>query len=318
MLNQLDRLRVIDLCLRDKTRTNSWQSLAQACADYSKEKTGKYHEVCRRTIMRDIALMRSGRLGYEAPIAYNKELGYHYTDADFSIHKIKLSKKNINMLTEAFHLLRQLTNNEKLFSIHKSLFLFEQILHLEIDPHAKPTIYFERSLNEPGQKWLDTVFKYTLAKQTMYIKYKPFESDITSHILSPAFIKEYNNRWYLYGFDHDKNHIVNLSLDRFLEVRDSLQPYYIPEDFDHDSWFMNLYGVTRTANQEPILIRFNTTKLLASYLDTKPIHPKQKKVFENDDMATYELYLYDNYEIRSKLRSFGSDLKIISPEDWTF
>jgi predicted DNA-binding transcriptional regulator YafY len=310
----LERIRVIDLCLRDKSRVNSWKSLAESCADYSKEMTGKYKEVSRRTIMADIALMRSGKLGYEAPIDHSKERGYYYTIPDFTIHKINLSKKNIKALSEAFRLLKQLTNNERLFSIHKSLSLLEQVLHLEIDPQSSSVIYFEHSLNEPGQKWLDSIFEYTLEKKVIRIKYKAFTGEQTQHLVSPAFIKEYNNRWYLYGYDHERKHIINLSLDRFSEITPSIQSWYVPDGFNHESWFEHLYGVTKPTNKQPVKIVFKTTRLLASYMDTKPIHHLQKKIAEDDVSATYELYLYDNYEIRSKLRSFGSDLEVVAPE----
>lgn len=316
MTDRIERLRIIDMCLRDKSKINNWQNLARACADYFAEKTGSNREVSRRTIMGDISLMRSGRLGYEAPIDYNRQRGYYYTDDNFSIHKLRLAKKDIESLTEAFRILKQITSNEKLFKINQSLKLLEKILHMEIDPNAKPIIIFERSLNEEGIKWLDVFYENIIAKKTLCIKYQAFFDNMTTHLLAPAFLKEYNNRWYVFGYDFEKKTITNLALDRVKDVKPSLQKYFLPQDFDHDSWCNNLFGVTRYANKNPIIIRFETSSTLTPYMDTKPIHASQKKVNQNDDKSIYEIYVYDNYEIRSKLLSFGKDLKVLSPVDF--
>lgn len=314
MTNRIERLRIIDMCLRDKSRLNTWQNLARACADYFEEKTGKYQEVSRRTIMGDIALMRSGRLGYEAPIDYNRHRGYYYTDDNFSIHKLSLSGKKIKVLTEAISILKQITSNERLFKIHECLVFLEKILHMKIDPNEQPVIYFERSLNEKGINWLDVFFENIIAKRTLVIKYQAFFEDMTSHVFSPAFLKEYNNRWYVFGYDFKKKTIINLALDRVKEVRHSVQEYFLPKDFSHDEWCKNLFGVTRMADAEPLSIRFETSETLTPYMDTKPIHTSQKKINQQDGKSVYELYVYDNYEIRSKLLSFGKDLKVLSPD----
>jgi predicted DNA-binding transcriptional regulator YafY len=314
MTEQYNRIRILDRCFRDKSRVYGWKEIAKACAEDQAVTHGEYKEVSRRTIMADIALMRSGKLGFTAPIEYNPKEGYHYGIEKFSIYQNKLSSYQMKMFHNAFSVLKQLTNNEKLFSLNKSLNILEQSLNMQLGDDFQPAIYFEHSLNEPGQRWLDTALEYILNKKTMKLLYKAFADDETLHFFSPVFIKEYNNRWYVYGFDHDREMVVNLALDRVQEIDPSIQHYITPEGFDHDTWFEHLYGVTKPAGEKPVLIGFKTTKLLSAYMDTKPIHKTQQKIRETDDFAEYTLHVYNNYEIRSKLMSFGADLEVLYPE----
>jgi len=307
------RYNVIDRCLRDKNRKWGWEDLAHVIAQELSEFHGIHKLPSRRTVMGDIFAMRSGVLGYIAPIIHSRSEGYQYAHPGFTIHQVALPSGLVSDLKESLHLLLQLTNNEKLVRIHDSLWRIREYLHITSETSFEPAIYFEHSLNEPGQRWLDVIYEYVRKKSPVLIVYKPFNEAVISHVISPAFIKEYNNRWYIFGYHYQMDKIVNLSLDRILDIQPSIREYFLPPDFSHDSWFRNMYGVTRPDNAEPVSIVFRTTALLSDYLDTKPIHPGQQKL-ETDQAgwSIYSLELYDNYEIRSKLRSFGKDLEVMS------
>lgn len=304
------RYHVIDKCLRNKEKTYQWKDLSEAVTDHFRE-YNKDIQPSRRTIMGDISAMRSGRLGYEAPIIYDLETGYRYAHPKFSIHHVNLSPTLLDDLSQSISLLHQLTHNEHLTKLSQSLVKISETLRIDLDPTRLPIIYFEHSLNEPGQKWLDTVYMHTQNKQTLLIDYQPFNQEARVHFLSPAFIKEYNNRWYIFGYDHDHDRITNLALDRIVSVKKSLKPYYLPEDFDHDTYFEGLFGVTKPEGTTPMTLLFDTTLALSAYMDTKPIHISQKRLTVSEDKVRYSLHVYDNYEIRSKLRSFGEDLVVV-------
>ena len=311
------RYQVIDRRLRDPDAINHWSDLADACGQASHEWLGEYLVPSKRTIGYDIQRMRSGALGYHAPIEYDHQMGYYYTNRQFSIFNVPLSSALLDEVKESIMMLQQLTQNTNLLSLRQSLSVLEEKLNLRIDHLRKPLIYLENSLNDAGQKWLDEVYRYTKNKLTMSIQYIPFDQAAVYHILSPAFIKEFNNRWYIFGYEHQLKIIVNLGLDRIFSIKPSLQPFYLPESFNHDDWFENLYGVTKPSDgSPPVMIIFETSKSLAFYMDTKPIHPSQQKLHESSQGTKYGICVYDNYEIRSKLRSFGDDLVIISPDSW--
>lgn len=306
------RYNIIDQCIRDTSRTWHAKEIEDAVADGLLEH-GITKAPSKRTVMGDIAVMKSGILGYSAPIIHTKERGYHYVNPKFSIHHIHLPSQLIEDLKQGIALVQQLTQNEKLHRLSASVTRMKEYLQMDQNDHHKPIIYFEHSLNEPGQKWLDTVYEFIISKTSLRVKYAPFEGTEVDHVLAPAIIKEYNNRWYVFGYHFEMKKIVNLALDRITSIQPSIRPYEIPMGFDHDKYFRHLFGVTIPDDAIPIKIRFSTTGLLSKYMITKPIHNTQIYI-ECDMSHVFEIEVYDNYEIRSKLRSFGSDLVILSPQ----
>jgi predicted DNA-binding transcriptional regulator YafY len=317
-LQAIIRYNIIDKCIRDTTRVWQWHDLALAISDALKDQKNIDRLPSKRTIMGDIAAMRSGELGYTAPIIHSKETGYRYANPRFSIHNVVMPPTLISDLKEGISLIQQLTKNEKLDHITSSLTRICEYLHIAYEHEYTPVIYFEHSLNEPGQRWLDKVYEYICNKKTICVRYQPFGQEERIHFIAPAFIKEYNKRWYLFGYDFDKDKIINLALDRFLDIQLSLKPYYIPENFSYEAHFKHLYGVTLPDDTDPIKIIFTTDIPLMYYMDTKPIHPSQSKIDQTDTAAVYELFVYDNYEIRSKLKSFGGVLQVIDPPEFDF
>ena len=71
-LHALVRYRTIDDCLTKRYRRWTWQDLAEACAEKIYEYEGIEAVPSRRTIMYDIQYMRDGKLGYYAPIVYDR------------------------------------------------------------------------------------------------------------------------------------------------------------------------------------------------------------------------------------------------------
>ena len=64
----LIRISTIDKCLQNHYRRWTINDLIDACTDALSEFEGRSNPVSRRTFQNDLALMRSDRLGYNAPI----------------------------------------------------------------------------------------------------------------------------------------------------------------------------------------------------------------------------------------------------------
>lgn len=72
-LHALIRYRTIDRCLRNIDQSWSWEELAESCSQALADQMKIEKDISRRTIMYDINYMRSGKLGYEAPIEYDRK-----------------------------------------------------------------------------------------------------------------------------------------------------------------------------------------------------------------------------------------------------
>lgn len=66
--NALIRYKTIDNCLRNRYRRWTLDDLVEACSDALYDMEGITKGVCARTVQMDIQIMRSDKLGYNAPI----------------------------------------------------------------------------------------------------------------------------------------------------------------------------------------------------------------------------------------------------------
>nr|HPN72161.1 WYL domain-containing protein [Saprospiraceae bacterium] len=97
-------------------------------------------------------------------------------------------------------------------------------------------------------------------------------------------------------------------------IKPSLQAFVTAKENEISNHFNYLFGVTIFDGISPQKVVFKTTTQLSKYMDTKPIHPTQiKSLMEGKNDVYYELNVYINYEIISKLLSFGDDLEVMSP-----
>ena len=106
--NALIRYRTIDNCLRNRFRKWTLNDLIDACSDALYEYEGIDKGVSRRTVQADIQVMRSDKLGYNAPIIVLEKKYYTYEEKEYSITNIPLTQQDLGKLSEAVEMLKQL------------------------------------------------------------------------------------------------------------------------------------------------------------------------------------------------------------------
>ena len=103
--NALIRYKTIDRCLRNRYRRWTLDDLVDACCDALYDMEGITKGVCARTVQMDIQIMRSDKLGYNAPIVVYDKIYYTYADPDYSITEMPLSMDDCLLIKEAITLL---------------------------------------------------------------------------------------------------------------------------------------------------------------------------------------------------------------------
>ena len=103
--NALIRYKTIDRCLRNRYRRWTLDDLVDACCDALFDMEGIAKGVCARTVQMDIQIMRSDKLGYNAPIEVYDKIYYTYADPDYSITEMPLSMDDCLLIKEAIALL---------------------------------------------------------------------------------------------------------------------------------------------------------------------------------------------------------------------
>ncbi len=121
--NALIRYKTIDACLRNRYRRWTLDDLVDACSDALYEMEGITQGVSVRTVQMDIQIMRSDKLGYNAPIEVYDRIYYRYADPDYSITDMPLSIDDCRLIKRAITLLanKSKSDNEETVKVLRKL-----------------------------------------------------------------------------------------------------------------------------------------------------------------------------------------------------
>jgi predicted DNA-binding transcriptional regulator YafY len=315
-LHALIRYRIIDQCLRRKGKLWTWQSLAEACGEALREFIDSdLPDPSRRTVFQDIETMKSGKLGYEAPILFDRKKGsYKYTDPAFSISNTPLTSDDITELHHALVILKQFSGFKHMEGVENIITKLEHTLNLK-GGKSKDIIRFDHPIDAPGQKWLDSIYRLAHSEQTIHLHYQPFIFDAPMlTVVSPYLLKEYNNRWFLIGYDHTDQRIYNFALDRIVSLHPAGEIFFLAPDFHADSYFKDIIGVSIPDDRQIHEVVLEVSAEQAKYVLTKPLHPSQKVIRETPGHTVFSFALMLNYELESLILSFGERARVLAPE----
>lgn len=85
----------------------------EACSEALYDMEGITKGVCARTVQMDIQIMRSDKLGYNAPIEVYDRIYYRYADPDYSITEMPLSLEDCKLIKQAILLLDKENKTDK-------------------------------------------------------------------------------------------------------------------------------------------------------------------------------------------------------------
>lgn len=313
--NALIRYKTIDNCLRRRHVKWTLDDLITACSDALYEYTGVDKIISRRTIQLDIQMMRSGSLGAPAPIEVYENRYYRYKDPDYSFTDSPLTDDDLKLMGDTVEMLRQFGGFSAFAGMEDVLGRLED--HVSSMRHKRrPVILLEKNDDLRGLKYIEPLYKAIIAKTPVKIIYKSFKSrDMQKFIFSPYFLKEFRNRWFVYGWKKGAGMIFNLALDRIHEMGAAPgEDYQENTVIDPDTFFDNLIGVTKNINDKAHKVRFWAAPGQVPYIETKPLHKSQFVVQRNEDgSAIFQMEVVLNYELEKDLLGFGEGVKVLAP-----
>mgnify|MGYP003550157750 FL=1 len=106
--NALIRYKTIDKCLRNRYRRWTIEDLVDACSDALYDMEGIAKGVSMRTVQGDIQIMRSDKLGYNAPIEVYDNKFYRYADPEYSINENPLNAEDYALVEKAVCLIGEM------------------------------------------------------------------------------------------------------------------------------------------------------------------------------------------------------------------
>jgi len=256
--------------------------------------------------------MRSDKLGYNAPIEVYDHKYYRYSDRNYSIMNLPLSHNDIETMTEAVNLLRQFEDFDHFSEMSDVVSRLQD--NLAIARGRKKIVDFERNSNLKGLRYLNPLYNHIARRETIKIEYQSFSARKPyAYTVFPHLLKEYRNRWFLFC-TNTKGMLYNFALDRILSIQaEPDTPYKSNPDFDPDTYFNDLIGVTKWGNATEIT--FWASREQALYIATKPIHPSQKIIQDKtkDGSKVFSVIVEPNWEFFSLMLGFGPGVRILSP-----
>ena len=143
--------------------------------------------------------------------------------------------------------------------------------------NIQSSVGFEQSPFLKGLNHFSGIFNAIQHERALIIAYQGYRQESPIRvILHPWYLKQYNNRWFLFGLNEDYQSITNFALDRIIEFEESKIKYRKNEEVNFDEYFDDVIGVTvkRDAPIEKLLIKLS--KEIWPYIESKPLHGSQK------------------------------------------
>ncbi len=313
--NATIRYRALDKCFRDFRHRYYIEDLIEKC-EAELESFNFTANVSRRQIFDDIRFMES-EAGWSIPLDRlkdGKKTYYRYYEKDFTINEQPLTDEEAQQLQTVILTLsrfRGLPCNE---------WVDEVISNLEwrfnLKGNKENVVSFEQNENLKGLDKLSDVLDATSNHQVVEILYHNFKNggrDIffTVH---PYYVKQFNNRWFLFGLDHEYRNIDTIALDRIVKMNVAEDIPFIPNnEIDFEHYFDDVIGVTiPDKGVEKLNIELQFTEGRFPYVTSKPIHRSQHTVSEEERIISIDVR--PNNELVAQILSFGPDVKVLSPE----
>lgn len=310
------RYQVLDRCFSNPGRRYFIEDLVDACNKALYEHAGIIDGVKKRQVQSDIAFMES-EAGWSIPlnrIRDGKRVFYRYEDTHYSINNQLLNETEINQLKETIFMLNRFKGMPQFSWMEEILARLENTFHLR--GTTTSVVDFEQNPYLKGLNYFSDIFNAIVNHQTLSIVYKSFSADSTKMIFHPYFLKQYNNRWFLFGrSDHliENYSITNLALDRIEQISNSNVRYIENNEIDFGEYFEDVVGVTVYEKEaEQIILEIDNS--LFPYIETKPLHGSQIIKERAPNSTIIELRLIINYELENLLLGYIDKISIVSPD----
>lgn len=320
--NYQKRITILDECFASRSGMYTLEKLEQVIYDRLGE------SVSKRTIQNDIASITSL---VEKDISKNDDLElypvfqpklfegkktvFRYSKVAYALGNQLLSKSDKEQLEDTLAILSRYKNREEFNWLDELFPRIKTAFDLAHEDYSG-LISYETNRDYTGQSWVGKLYNQLIKKKVLEIEYQTFASD-TSYIrkVHPYHLKQYNSRWFLFGFEEGENYtgITNLALDRIKNITETTENT-IPDTINWGDYFDEIIGVSKPNNvaSVDIKLRFNENRI--QYIVTKPIHGATQRMDKTDvEKRTIVINVIPNRELYQTLLSFGNDVEIIAP-----
>ena len=308
------RYQILDRCFSDYHHRYDIDELLEKVNDHLSEIDASVIKM--RQLRDDISAIRKmlpSEVYLDAKPLDGKKCYYQYSEKDYSIYKNELTPNEVQKLRSTIEMLNRYRG------IPGNAWLEEVISKLEcrfgVRMSSDNVISFEQNEQLKGLEYLSEVIDATVNHTPLIIYYKTYKGKELTSTLHPYHVKQYNNRWFLFGYEEESGKIANKALDRIQHISLASVPFKPNTSIDFGHFFDDVVGVSIPyvdVEKETVILRFTQARF--PYVTSKPIHKSQTVI--NEEECTISLEVKPTRELEQQILSFGPDVEIISPESF--
>ncbi len=301
---------IIDRCLQSR-RGFSIQEILDKC-NTALTRRGDEPVTASNTIRNDIMSIENRYHVVVEQVRKGRNIRYRYRDVDFSIFNTPLGEDEIMQLSESVALLRRFEGMPGFEWVDELNAHIESTVYVD----TQPIVGFDENAELKGMEFFTPLFNYIKGKQAILLRYKPYEAEkVMEVVVHPYYMKEYNQRWFLFGLDDKYKRLCNFALDRIDSVESATKKYIENTDIDFETYFDDIIGVTNIAKTEVEEISLWVSKDQLPYILSKPLHKSQILYEEHKDgSGIITIEVKPNFELKQLLLSFGERATVLSPK----
>ena len=308
------RYKVLDSCFRNTGRNYSFEDLMDSCNNALAEIDPKSGGISVRTLRDDIAFIESDA-GWSADIERvkaGKKSYYRYRDPNFSINNQPLNQTELTQINSALEIISRFNGMPQFAWVNEIVTKINN--GFEMQDNTSSIISFDSNQYLKGIEHLGELFNAINSSKAIKMVYRPFKSDHDIDlVLHPYYLKQYNNRWFLFGLNDKYKSISNMALDRIVSFETITLKYIKNKSINFNEYFEDIIGVTMPDKGKLAKIELLFTNEEAPYVLTKPIHGSQKKKKHDENGLTLTIEVIPNIEFEKLILSFGDKVKVVSP-----
>lgn len=319
-----------------------------------------FEPIKSRTVRQDFDVMRKRfKVDIHVKKRYAQPSHYYYDSPFRSIHHGGLSQAEADDVRDMLRQLKRYLSHEQLQFLHQgeqgtspiqSLYRMFVGSDLDLSKHLEkgtPILFDSAIQYYTGSEHIEALADAIAEKRIVTIEYKPFKGDIFKGDFHPYVLKQYNNRWFCYGYAPERHKAdlpyQNFALDRIKNItplsHDELQrrketnpsrAVYrkcVIEDWENEvfahavgvSFHKSAWGRNGKLKKTPTVdVAFHPDRL--GYEETKPIHDDWRKCktdypFIPKGWSVWTFKLFPNREFEQQIMMRGNQALVLSPHD---
>lgn len=304
------RYEALDKCLSNFSRRYYIEDLQKACCDFLTKELSIDTSVSRRQIYADLKEMELSP-SMQAPIVAiqdGQRKYYRYSQEGFSI--VDLTDDELLGLETTVNMLasfRGMPQFDWMTDIIRKL-----KKKYKVSENQRNILSFDSNVDLRGIDRFKELFNFIINERPIKITYEPFGKPAFDAEIHPYYLKQYNNRWFILGYNPEYNDISVFALDRIKKVEslnvDFIQDTLIEDPFDY---FFDVIGTTipNHGEVEKVVLKFSPKRY--QYVLAKPIHHTQKS---DNNTLTVTIDVIPNKELEAIILGFGKDVEVLEPE----